>query len=625
MSFLAPWFLAGMAALALPVLLHLRKNRPKQTVAFSSLMFLEENPPVTKTRSRLQDILLLILRCLALALLILAFARPFFASKDKPAITADGAVMNFVLIDNSASMRGEPSQQALKTAEGLIAGIPDKDWIAVATYSDQLRPLLDPERARKLAPGERKSTALAVLPSVKADWKSTHIDNALLATLAAAGLDAVLKIHVIGDLQKGTTLERLRGEVWPGVIQIILHPVTPAVGWTNAGVSILPMEKQIQRARVTNSEGSAKADFTLTWSGQPESMQVSVPPGESAVFEAPSGISPEGELVLSGDDFDFDDKAAWVTAVLPVARVWYPDQALVADPGEGAYFLSRALQSTPDYTVEITAERPKEAPALTLSSGAADVGALLKEGGTVLFPLRDGVSAKVVGELVGIHSGEAREAQVADHALLGEIDFKSPVFAPFADARYSDFSSIRVWKYRVLPAEWVSKGNVLARYDTGDPAWLTFSVGMGTLHVLTTTWRPADSQLALTTKFPPLLHSLLSLAMTQPGAQGPVMVGDTYDTPGIHREGNTVFTVQLDPAESERTPLPESELRALGLPLDPPKDLSRSAEVAKQLSDAEQESRQRLGWWMLLGAAAFFLAETIFAGVAGKRRTPVTP
>ena len=51
-----------------------------------------------------------------------------------------------------------------------------------------------------------------------------------------------------------------------------------------------------------------------------------------------------------------------------------------------------------------------------------------------------------------IKSGEAREATVKDHAVLGEIDFKSAVFAPFADARYSDFSSIRVWKYRVLPA-----------------------------------------------------------------------------------------------------------------------------------------------------------------------------
>ena len=113
--------------------------------------------------------------------------------------------------------------------------------------------------------------------------------------------------------------------------------------------------------------------------------------------------------------------------------------------------------------------------------------------------------------------------------------------------------------------------------------------------------------------------------MIETGGRGPVLVDDAHDTPGIHRSGSTVVSVQLDPAESERTPLPESELRALGLPLDPPKDLARTAEVARELSDAEQESRQRLGWWLLVGAAVFFLAETLYAGFAGKRPTPVTP
>jgi hypothetical protein len=624
MAFLAPFFLAALAAVALPVLLHLRKNRPKQTVAFSSLMFLEQSPPVTKTRSRLQDILLLILRCLAIGLLILAFARPFFPAKEKPAASADGAAMNFILTDTSASMRGEPSEAALKMAESLINGFPEKDWIAIASYSDQLHPLLDPEGARAIAPDERKSAALAVLPAVKADWKSTKLDSALLAALAAAGQHSTLKIHLVGDLQKGTTLERLRGEVWPGAVQIIPHPVTPEEGWTNAGVRMLPLENQVQRARVINSEGSMKSDFTLAWSGIAEKIQVSVPPGESAVFDAPPGLPTEGTISLTGDDFTYDNEASWVTPVRPVARVWSPDQTQAADASEGAYFLNRALQSTPNYAVEITAARPKETPALTVASGNADVAAILKTGGNVLFTMRDAASAKSIAEILATTSGEAREAAVKDHVLFGEIDFKSSVFAPFADARYSDFSSIRVWKYRVLPADLTAKGSVLARFDSGDPAWVSFPVGKGTLHVLTTTWRPADSQLALSTKFPPLLHALLSQA-TLPTERGAVPVDDAHDTPGIHRDGSTVVSVQLDPAESERTPLPESELRALGLPLDPPKDLARSAEVAREISNEEQEGRQRIGWWLLVGAAAFFLAETLFAGFAGKRLTPVTP
>lgn len=613
MAFLAPFFLAGLAAVALPVLLHLRRNRPKETVAFSSLMFLEESPPVTKTRSRLQDILLLILRCLAIALLILAFTRPFFPAENPPTANADGAAMNFILIDTSASMRGEAFSNAIKAAEDLIGGLPGEDWIAVAGFSNQLRPLLNPARARNLAAGERKPAALAVLPALKPDWESTSLASSLLAAVAAAGDETNLKIHLVGDLQKGSALERLRGEIWPGTVQIIPHPVTPELGWTNAGIHILPLENQVQRARITNSEGSEKSDFSLIWSGIAEPVRITVPPGESAVIDAPTGLSDEGILTLTGDDFDYDNEVSWVTPVRPVSRVWYPEQSLSTDSTEGAYFLARALQSTPDYSVEITAMRPAELPVLTIVSNKQDVATVLAAGGNVLFTVRDTESVQALAEILATKSAEAREANVKDHVLFGEIDFKSTVFSPFADARYADFSSIRVWKYRVLPENLTAKANIIARFDSGDPAWMVFSVGKGTLHVLTTTWRPADSQLALTTKFPPLLHGLLAQAMDKNAVLGPIPVDGAHPAPGIHRDGSTIVSVQLDPAESERTPLPESELRSLGLPLDPPKDLARSAELAKELSNEEQESRQRIAWWLLVAAAGFFLAETILA------------
>jgi hypothetical protein len=624
-AFLAPWFLAGLAALALPVLLHLRKNRPKQTVAFSSLMFLDPSPPVTKRRSRLQDILLLLLRCLALALLILAFSRPFFPAKEDEPVASDGAVMHFILLDTSASMRGEALEQALLTARGLIGEIPATDWIALATFSDRLRPLISPERARELAGNERKSTALALLDEVVADWHATRLDTALQAAVAAAGEEMPLKIHLIGDLQKGASLDRLRDETRPDSFQVVTHPVPRKESWTNAGIRMLPPEKQLQRARVTNSEGSAKSDFTLSWSGSPTPIQISVAPGESAVFEAPPELPAEGTATLAGDDFPFDNEAAWTTPVRPVVKIWQPDPSDLADTSESAYFLKRAMQPTPDYSVEIVADLPAEAPALIVSGGTTDDIAVLRPvieaGATVLFTVRDPASAAALATLLEIPAPEATEAVVRDHARLGEIDFKSTVFAPFADARYSDFSGIRFWKYRVLPPELLDKARILARFDSGDPAWLSFPLGEGTVHVLTTTWRPADSQLALTTKFPPLLHSLFGRG---DGPRGLRLVGHAgIETPGIHATDDGKIALQLDPAESELTPLPESELRALGLPLDAPANPAADRATTLALSRAEQESRQRIGWWILIAAAFLFLTETLWAALAANRQTPV--
>src|SRR5690606_8703114 len=98
----------------------MRKTRPKETVAFSSTMFFDAQPPITKRRSRLKDTLLLILRCAALALMVLAFARPFFPAKDDSPAPVTGSTTHFILIDTSASMRGEPVEKAVAAAREEI-------------------------------------------------------------------------------------------------------------------------------------------------------------------------------------------------------------------------------------------------------------------------------------------------------------------------------------------------------------------------------------------------------------------------------------------------------------------------------------------------------------------------
>ena len=204
------------------------------------------------------------------------------------------------------------------------------------------------------------------------------------------------------------------------------------------------------------------------------------------------------------------------------------------------------------------------------------------------------------------------------------------MFAPFADARYSDFSSIRIWKYRVLPPALVERGTTVANYDSGDPAWIVYPVGKGTLHVLTTTWRPADSQLALTSKFPPLLHALLTRAAGSMGKGDPLLVGDTIpssvpeiaEAPGLFRDGDSAFAVQIDPGESELTPLRVSDIN---LPLAEPDDTTALSASSTRLSNIEQEHQQKWGWWLVVAASAFFLAETFYAALAGKRLNPARP
>ena len=104
MAVLAPLFLAGLVALAVPVFLHLSQRAKQEPVRFPSLAFVRRVPFKTTERRRLRDRLLLLLRALAVALLVIAFARPFLERSAFGVADAVQAREIVVLLDRSASM-----------------------------------------------------------------------------------------------------------------------------------------------------------------------------------------------------------------------------------------------------------------------------------------------------------------------------------------------------------------------------------------------------------------------------------------------------------------------------------------------------------------------------------------
>src|SRR5271168_720951 len=102
MGFFAPWFLAGLAGLALPLYLHLLKRQTTTPKPVSSLMFFESRTQASTRHRRLKYFLLLSLRLLVLLFLILAFANPFI-NRDSAALASDRLVL--LVVDNSFSMR----------------------------------------------------------------------------------------------------------------------------------------------------------------------------------------------------------------------------------------------------------------------------------------------------------------------------------------------------------------------------------------------------------------------------------------------------------------------------------------------------------------------------------------
>jgi hypothetical protein len=90
MNFLAPLFFLGAAAIAAPILVHLVRRTRARRVEFPTLYFVRQVPQRTIRRRTLHNVLLLIIRCLAIVLIVIAFTRPFF-SGGSSAKTTTGA------------------------------------------------------------------------------------------------------------------------------------------------------------------------------------------------------------------------------------------------------------------------------------------------------------------------------------------------------------------------------------------------------------------------------------------------------------------------------------------------------------------------------------------------------
>ncbi len=160
MSFLTPLYALGVLAVAAPIVFHLIRRSPRGEVPFSSLMFLAPTPPRLTRRSRLDHILLLLLRAAALVLLAIAFARPFLRRAAQLDFGQDERRRVAVLIDTSASMRrGDLWPKAKALAHEAIASCRPGDQLALFAFDATTRPLLGFEESATLDPARRRAVA----------------------------------------------------------------------------------------------------------------------------------------------------------------------------------------------------------------------------------------------------------------------------------------------------------------------------------------------------------------------------------------------------------------------------------------------------------------------------------
>ena len=102
MQFHHPDILYALLLLLIPVIIHLVRWKKFKTVLFTNVDFLQELEIKSRKSRKLKELIVLLLRLLAFAMLIMAFARPFFPSKAH--LSGTGESKNIIYVDNSRSL-----------------------------------------------------------------------------------------------------------------------------------------------------------------------------------------------------------------------------------------------------------------------------------------------------------------------------------------------------------------------------------------------------------------------------------------------------------------------------------------------------------------------------------------
>lgn len=224
MGLFAPWFLAGLAGLALPVYLHLLKKQTQTPKAVSSLMFFESRTQSSTRHRRLRYLLLLALRLLILLLLILAFANPFI-NRDAAAIASSRLVL--LVIDNSFSMRaGTRLNDAKDAAMGVLAGKGAARG-QVAAFGSQLRLMTQPV-------GEQAVLRAAVQAVQPGDGHGNFGELARAIRGIAEQTHTPVEFHLFSDMQRGDMAATFSDMALPDNVKLITHPVVTKAepNWT---------------------------------------------------------------------------------------------------------------------------------------------------------------------------------------------------------------------------------------------------------------------------------------------------------------------------------------------------------------------------------------------------------
>lgn len=583
MAFLNPLLLWGMAAIAGPIIIHMFMNRRIKQVVWAATQFLKTSIQKNQKRMNLEDILLLLMRCLLLILLALAMARPIFHMKAAAAMPGRSSETAVLVIDNSYSMGesdGGPTRfdMAKQAATQVIDALPKGSTVAVMFFSDIVHaaipePTFDMDLARKV-----------VSDSALSD-RTTDVQQALKQALATLQRHAVAseRIYLITDGQANGWGD------FNGILKM-LHSDTVATSVILVGGGGDVQNLCVSNLQLASSMASvgeaAQYDVEVTNYGTVEARDVdvrlavndeepcdegtisSIAPGASkrlalfAKFRKPGYHTVTGQI--TPDCLKADDKRTVAVRAQDDVRVLLVTGDSGGDPLENAtFYLANALAPVPlsergNYFVKTKTVSPADLDTINLgdyeavvlanvpeiSAGAVDAlsGYLTRGGGLIIFPGPKTNAAFYNDNLGGKYSflpatlGEVRGKpdQPKTALRLQDSGYKNRIVSIWNDAGAGTLATANYFcSYALTPVKGhtaqAGEPEVVVNYNDGTPAIMERTWGRGRVILFSSTANTTWNDMPLHPAYLPLVDRTLGAILDRQNDQLNVPVGSAFE------------------------------------------------------------------------------------------------
>lgn len=613
MGFLKPFYLFGLFATFIPIIIHLLHRRRLKRVEFSSLFFLRDLRRERFSWLRLREILLLLLRTLIIFFLFFALARPYIRTaipigKEKASVV--------IIIDDSYSMGYKNCfKRALERAKGIMENLSKGSEVAILTTSLHRRDEILSKDLKKM---------IESIDTLSLSYSAEDFKESYKKALSLLSTSNFLKeeIFLITDLQKkalsSILSEERRGiECWVidvgekrpenlGIVQVFTTEPLPVSGRpTGIGVKIRNYSKKSSDIRLILNMDKIREE----WDGRIGSFQTKTIQFERE-FVDPGEY--KGSVELLGDSLSQDNLRFFsfnISSAIPVL--------LLYNHPEDIFYIASALSPSLKSPFLIEKRRFDELKGIDLSRFRV-VGVINPEDLSSVDWLRLQEYSKNYGVFISLSKppkdwlftmGKPLEVPNPSGFLsIKDIDYNHPILSGLKEK--IEFGTSHFFKVcKVIP----EKGRVLALFSNNTPFLLEDSTYR--IILATTSFIPEATDFVYKAAFVPLIHRIF-LYLAKRNLKTNYRVGDTIkvsisephsidiitpsgnfrvlpeiegdrrivrwdrtEVPGVYKIGKDYFTVNVESKEGNLEKISPSQLKNSGI-----KFLERGSAKAKDLS-----------------------------------------